>query len=158
VPVTVGLVNKGPATIDFGRSGEPITNVVVTPPTGTTIVAAPSGCSAQSGGAYRCKSGVFLQAGKPQTFQFSLRIDRVVPNATGTVVVNGGDSPVFRRDRNPANNKAQIVANATGGTGGGGLPVTGSALGTPLALGALLLAAGVTALAIGRRRQPAIGS
>lgn len=57
-----------------------------------------------------------------------MRIDQVIPDATGTVEINRppAEDPPAVDDGNPANDTAEIVTNPTAG-GGGGLPVTGTA-------------------------------
>jgi LPXTG-motif cell wall-anchored protein len=158
VTAEVGVVNKGPATVDFNRSDEPVTKLEVAIPAGTTVVGVPDGCEVRKPGArrYLCRSGSFLQVGHPETFAFSLRIDRVVANATGTVkVLTRCDCIIFLDDLNHANNTAKILVNPTGGGGGGGgLPITGTPTGAVAAAGALLLAAGGAGLWFARRRRP----
>ncbi|MFG2056512.1 LPXTG cell wall anchor domain-containing protein [Micromonospora sp. NPDC048930] len=172
VRAVVGVRNNGPATVDHVRSGSDVTFVDVTVPTGTTAVHVPWDCvpfkgdgtkfddSAGKPGAakYRCFAGPILFAGEMIDHPFGLRIDKVVPNATGSVQINveckceGG----FKDDLKPANDIAKIVVNATGdgGQGGGGtLPITGSSTGLIAAIGALLLAAGAGGYVVARRRR-----
>jgi LPXTG-motif cell wall-anchored protein len=168
VTATVGLRNDGPATLDFGRSGEPVTRIRITVPAGTTAVAVPEACAPMNGedidwdhagkpgaGAYWCSSDWFVAAGETQTVEIGLRIDTVVPDAAGTVKINGPCScPIFTDDLDPANDTAQLVVNPAGGAGGGGgLPVTGTVTASLVAAGVLLLAGGVAGFVIARRRR-----
>lgn len=89
-------------------------------------------------------------AGEHYRYPFHLRIDKVVPNATGAVRVKLAGDP------NSSNDSAVIVINPTGdgGPGGGdGLPITGPRTGLIAGLGALLLAAGLATYAAAGRRN-----
>jgi hypothetical protein len=124
VPAVVGLVNRGPATVEQTVDSQPVTTVKVSAPIGTTVVGVPPGCfrepysewdprSNEPGArTYYCDSSTFLLAGRRETFEFSLRIDRVVPNATGTAQVNPACAcPVFPGDTKPSNDTAKIRVN-----------------------------------------------
>lgn len=124
VRAVVGLVNRGPATVEQTVDTQPVTTVKVSVPAGTTVVGVPPGCfrepysewdprSNEPGArTYYCDSSTFLLAGRRETFAFSLRIDRVLPNATGTAQVNPVcECPVFRGDTKPANDTAKIRVN-----------------------------------------------
>ncbi|MEE6258299.1 LPXTG cell wall anchor domain-containing protein [Plantactinospora sonchi] len=167
VKVTVGVDNPGPATADASRSGIGVTNLRFTLPTGTSAVAVPNDCVGRKGddwgqhgkphgSLYRCDTVELLKSGERQTFEFTLRIDEVVANATGKVEINypceceGRDS-----DADKSNDTAKILVNATEGGGGAGegLPVTGTATGLIAAGGAALLAAGVVGFVLARRRR-----
>jgi hypothetical protein len=170
VTATVGVTNKGPATVDSGRSGEPFNLIDVRVPPGTTAVAVPPACAPVVGddvrpdragepGArrYVCETGTFLLVGQTLGMDFRLRVDTATANATGTVQVNAG--PLS--DPNPANDTAKIVVNPTsaggGGAGGGtdddGLPITGAPVTTLVTVGLLLLVGGGAAVLAGRRRR-----
>ncbi|WP_405091892.1 LPXTG cell wall anchor domain-containing protein [Micromonospora sp. NBC_01392] len=175
VKATVGVRNNGPATLDFGRSGSPVTKIDVTVPTGTTAVEVPDNCMPLNGNdgdwqepgtpgakAYRCYPDIFIQAGEEQTVELGLRIDKVVPNATGAVVINAKcECEGFQDDTNKANDAAKLVVNAApaggdggqGGGDGGTLPITGSSTGLIAGIGALLLAAGFGGYVVARRRK-----
>jgi hypothetical protein len=162
VTATVGVRNAGPATLDFGRAGESVARIKVSVPAGTTVVSAPERCE-KRGADYFCDGSTLLVAGKSETYDFGLRIDRVVADATGAVVVNEPcECSQFSKDLNPANNKAAIVLNGTGagggaggGTGGegGGLPVTGPVGAAVGGTGLALLVAGAAGVMIARRRR-----
>ncbi|OKI67866.1 LPXTG cell wall anchor domain-containing protein [Micromonospora sp. CB01531] len=174
VEALLGVRNNGPATLDRNRVGSDITFVDVTVPTGTTAIDVPWDCvpfqgdgtkfddaAGKPGAAkYRCFTGPVLFAGETMETPFRFRIDKVVPNATGSVQINaeckcdGG----FKDDLNPANDLAKIVVNAAGGAGGGEsdggtLPITGSSTGLIAGIGALLLAAGAGGYVMARRRK-----
>ena len=175
VTATVGVTNKGPATIDPGRIGEPFTRIEVRVPPGTTAVAVPPDCvpvvgndfqfdrAGQPGASrYVCDAGTFLAAGQTRTMDIRLRIDTVTANATGTVRVNAPCPCTGRtRDVKPANDVAKILVNpaSTGGGGGGGgaddggLPITGSPTTTLVTVGLLLLVGGFAAVLATRRRR-----
>ncbi|SCE71692.1 LPXTG-motif cell wall anchor domain-containing protein [Micromonospora purpureochromogenes] len=172
VHATIGVKNNGPAALDFSRGGSPVTKIDVTVPAGTTAVEVPEVCvpfdgergdweNAGKAGAkaYRCWPDVFIGLDEEQTVEFGLRIDKVVPNAAGTVTINakceceGG----LDADLNKANDTAKLLVNATGGNGGGGdggtLPITGESTALVAGIGGLLLAAGVGGYVVARRRK-----
>jgi LPXTG-motif cell wall-anchored protein len=177
VTATVGVRNNGPAALDFGRVGSPVTKTDVTIPTGTTAVEVPENCVPLKGDdadweqagkpgakAYRCYPAIFIGVGEEQTVEIGLRIDKVVPNATGTVTINAKcECEGFQNDTNPANDTAKLVVNAVPGNGDGGagggegdggtLPITGTATGLIAGIGALLLVAGVGGYVVARRRK-----
>jgi LPXTG-motif cell wall-anchored protein len=169
VKVTVGVGNNGPATLDFGRSGSPVTKVDVAIPNGTTAVAVPNVCQPRKADgegdweksgepghrSYRCYPDTFLPVGEQQTFEFELRIDKVIVDAAGSVTINakctcGGG---LDADLDPSNDVAKLLVNPGEGGGGGGLPVTGAATGIVAGVGGLLLAAGAVGFVLARRRR-----
>jgi hypothetical protein len=142
VTAQVGLRNNGPATIDMsglfdlgsGTPSQPVPGyaalVVVTPPKGTTVVSAPKGCAASTGGgfyddasapfragaeSYRCPALPLFLTGRSQTFAFGLRITAIVAGAAGQVAVPIERGPceclIFDRagDLNKANDTAPIM-------------------------------------------------
>lgn len=174
VKAAIGVANNGPATIANERSGSPATLVDLVPPPGTTVVGVPERCAPLTAdgadwndedltGAdrYRCLPDITLIAGEKELFEFTLRIDTVVPDAAGTVEVNvpcacDGSFP-RDKDLNPANDKAKLVVNPTGGGAGGGegggLPVTGTPIGLIIGVGALLVLTGMGGYLVARRRR-----
>ena len=90
---------------------------------------------------------------------FGLRIDEVMPNATGTVTINAKcECEGIAGDLDPSNDVAKIVINPTGGTGGGegddpGLPLTGAATTSLIAVGVALVLAGAVGFVVARRRR-----
>jgi LPXTG-motif cell wall-anchored protein len=91
------------------------------------------------------------------TVDFGLRIDEVVPDATGTisldVVTRWGNDP------KKGNNTAKLIVNPAGGTDatppaddGGSLPITGAPTAPLVGVGAALLVGGAGLLVVRRRR------
>jgi hypothetical protein len=169
VTATVGARNSGPATIDYSNGGDAVAWIDVAVPQGTTVVTVPDGCRTVSDGdeddeedtgkpgakQYLCLSDVLFAANTSQTFAFGLRIDTVIPDATGKIVLKDEASgyPGYH-DGSPANNTASLVVNGTDDGGqGGGLPVTGPAGAAMAGAGLLLLVGGGFGLALARRRR-----
>jgi LPXTG-motif cell wall-anchored protein len=162
VTATVGTKNVGKAY--FYDYPEPGANVTVTAPAGTTVVGTPEGCQ-KSGTAYLCTATTSpLAVDKAVTWPFRLRIDKA-GTLTGKVEVT-----VDISDRNAANDKAGLVVTTsaagggnpgspgaggdTGGQGGGGsLPITGANAAVIGVAGGLLIAGGVVAYLLTRRRK-----
>ncbi|WP_308290964.1 LPXTG cell wall anchor domain-containing protein [Micromonospora sp. RL09-050-HVF-A] len=183
VNATIGVRNDGPASLDFSRSGTPVTKVDVVVPTGTTAVEVPDTCMPFDDGdadwseagtpgakAYRCLPDTYLAVNEKQTFSFDLRIDKVVPDAAGTVTINAKCAcDGFTEDTNAANDVTKLLVNATGPDGGtdgpgggdggagagdgGPLPITGSSTALVGGVGALLLVAGAAGYLVARRRR-----
>ncbi|MEV4117552.1 LPXTG cell wall anchor domain-containing protein [Micromonospora sp. NPDC049645] len=174
VTATLGVRNDGPAALDFGRMGSPVTKIDIAVPEGTTAVEVPDFCAPLNGdeqdwenagtpGAklYRCYPDIFIGVGEEQTVDIDFRIDKVIANAAGTVTINAKcECEGFTEDLKPANDVAKILVNAAGGTGGGGgdedggsLPITGQSTGLIAGLGALLLVAGVGGYLVAKRRR-----
>lgn len=171
VPVTVGVRNAGPATLDWSRSDEPASVVVVTPPTGTSVTKIPEGCEKATDDADKTKKGVtqYVCVGSPLfpvntslSWTFELKVNKAGSNALGSVEVNPPcECARFAKDVNKANNTADIVLNPTGGGGaagstggqGGGLPITGPQTALFGGAGAVLVAAGVAGFLFARRRR-----
>ncbi|WFE37746.1 LPXTG cell wall anchor domain-containing protein [Micromonospora sp. WMMD998] len=177
VKAPFGLRNNGPATLDYNRAGSSVTYLSFDVPQGTTAVAVPENCITRNGDQwgepgepgqrhYFCYFDSVLKAGDSAMLDFSLRIDKVIANATGPVKINvtcqcdGG----FTRDLKPANDTAEVVVNAApGGEGGhagggqegdgGSLPITGSNTALIAGVGVLLLAAGFGGYVVSRRRK-----
>ena len=161
VTAEVGVRNDGPATLDFGRSGESVAWIKVGVPAGATVVSVPEGCD-KDGAIYNCFTGTLLPASERQVFDFGLRIDRVVADAGGKVVVNEPcECSQFAKDLDMSNNTSEIVINGTGAGGpdagdggqGGGLPVTGPVGAAVAGAGLLLLVAGGAGVLVARRRR-----
>jgi hypothetical protein len=172
VVATVGEKNNGPASIDRGRQGSNVTRVHVVIPPGTTAVTVPHAClpEAENGKIdgqhpglagqprYVCDGeALFLGVGESETFQLTLRIDQVIPDAAGTasiLVQCACDELPLSLDRDHSNNVAQILVNPTV-TGGNGvaLPATGNRVGLIVGLGGLMLLLGVVTVVLARRRR-----
>lgn len=172
VRATIGFHNNGPATLDYRRRDMPVTYLEVNIPQGTTAVGVPDSCAplrgselgewGEPGGArYHCYASTISKVGEQQTFDFTLRIDEVIADASAAAKINvpchceGG----FYDDIQPANDEAAILVNATGDTGGGGggadpsLPITGDSTLRVAGLGGLLLATGAAGFLVARRRR-----
>lgn len=123
VTANVTFANHGPGWVN-NDVGKPIGNFEVTIPKGASVTKVPDSCLPDGTARYHC----FTQlnwAGENTTvaYPFTLRIDKVVPGATGTIAFIKGQhrSGTLPFDHNPANNTAKIVLNAGapgGGTGG----------------------------------------
>lgn len=128
VSITVGVRNNGPGRMDF-RWGDADNSgtFVVTPPAGTTITGAPGAgeqgdpgplwnCTPGKAGAksYTCDiASTDFRPGDSVTQEFTVRIDRVVPDATGSVrAVENPEYP--NRDDDASNDTAAITVKATG--------------------------------------------
>ncbi len=167
VPVKIGVKNNGPATVWNAGGREAINVPLVTIPDGTTAVGVPANCAPGTAdgsngplgkaGAhqYVCFDTTLAKAGETVWFAFTLRIDRVIDNATGSVVLYGPaehERNQWTGDTNQSNDTASILINPTGGTGGG-LPVTGVRTGLIAAAGIGLLAFGLGLRILARRRR-----
>ncbi|MFI6937438.1 hypothetical protein [Streptomyces sp. NPDC050287] len=193
VSITVGVRNNGPGRMGFRwMDADNSGTFVVTPPAGTTITGAPGpgeqgdpgplwNCTPGKAGAksYTCDIGsTDFGPGDFVTQEFTVRIDRVVPGARGTV--RAVESPKYpNRDENAANDTAAIAVKANGSatsspsatataspsgsgagtrsgtTTGGGLAATG-ADGVLLRAGTavLLVAGGALVFLAARRSRP----
>jgi hypothetical protein len=168
VAVTVGVANVGPATLDWGHSGEPAAAVVVTPPTGTTVAKLPEGCRVNDLNPtskvkqYLCLSSPIFPVGTSVTWTFGFKVNKASDNARGSVEVNPACAcEIFSKDINKSNDTAAIVLNPVGGGGaaggqnssGGGLAITGPQTAVYGGAGAVLVAAGVAGFLLARRRR-----
>ncbi|MFI7405441.1 hypothetical protein ACIBW9_34035 [Streptomyces sp. NPDC049541] len=128
VSITVGVRNNGPGRMDFRwMDADNSGTFVVTPPAGTTITGAPGpgeqgdpgplwNCTPRKAGAksYTCSIGsTDFRPGDSVTQEFTVRIDRIVPGARGSVkAVENPEYP--NRDDDAANDTAAITVKATG--------------------------------------------
>ncbi len=162
VPVTIGLKNLGPARIGlFDGVADAVT---VTVPKGTTAVTVPDECLPKANGepygdpgepgaaVYQCftdKTNV-IEVGQTYTWELGLRID-VAGETVGTVSVDR------REHANRDNDTAKLVVNPAngmgGGTGDGGLPVTGSNAAVLGSAGAAMVLLGAFGYVVARRRR-----
>ncbi|GIF69112.1 hypothetical protein Ais01nite_71470 [Asanoa ishikariensis] len=167
VTVTPTLKNLGPADLETNFEEPKTPALRITIPEGTTVTDATWDCAPYSAGGtwppdedawgkagareYGCMVwDVF--AGDSYGYDFRLKIDRVVSDATGTITAKIDGDP------NAANDVAQIVINGTGAGGGGGdddggLPVTGPQATLIASAGVLLVGAGVAGFIVARRRR-----
>ncbi|CAL9450900.1 hypothetical protein [Streptomyces sp. enrichment culture] len=125
--VTVGLTfqNKGPGWVANLRSGDPVGSVDFVVPRGATVTRAPGNCFGLTldgdwyegpAGAprYRCELPMWVGEKQTVTFPFTLRVDTVVPDATGTLTLRGGWGEARPTDPEPKNDTAKLVLNAAG--------------------------------------------
>jgi hypothetical protein len=113
VEAEVGVRNDGPATLDFSRSGTAPARVVVTPPAGTSIVEA-DGCYRFTSTAATCGTEYRLKVGEVKTWKLGLRIDRSVPGAAGSVVVNSECTcDGYFGDTDKSNNNTALTVSAS---------------------------------------------
>jgi hypothetical protein len=113
------FVNNGPAWVGDVTSGDPLVAIDFYLPEGTTATSVPRTCrtTRAPGDApgvvhYICTLPTWTTPDLDVSFPFGLRIDRVVPDATGRVVARayaGGASLAF--DPDSTNNSAEVVVN-----------------------------------------------
>jgi hypothetical protein len=109
VTATVTFVDQGPGWFANMGSGEAVGTIGVAVPPGTTVVSVPEGCRAW-GSAYICELPYWVLPGHPIAFPFGLRVDRVVPDATGAITLQTLPH-VSAYDPAPENGRAQLVIN-----------------------------------------------
>ncbi|MFD5792380.1 hypothetical protein ACFWIO_02400 [Streptomyces diastatochromogenes] len=118
--VTAGFrfVNRGPAWVGNVASGDPVAVIDYYLPEGTTATSVPDTChnAWTSGddpaiGHYACTLPLWAKPDLKVSFPFQLRIDRVVPDATGHVVVHPHSDTSSTFDPNSKNNSAKVVIN-----------------------------------------------
>ncbi|MFJ6561549.1 hypothetical protein ACIQMV_17085 [Streptomyces sp. NPDC091412] len=112
VTATIGFRNLGPAWFANIGSGDPVGTVTLAVPAGTTVVSAPENCRAEGSGTYRCELRHWATPEDRIQFPFELRIDRVIPNATGAVTLHTSARQA-QHDPQPDNAYAELVVNAT---------------------------------------------
>jgi hypothetical protein len=116
VKVAAGVRNNGPGGFHWLQASPARGKVVVTIPPGTSVVSAQGLCKPETEAKVRyvCDIPSRFAAGDSFSWPFNLRIDQVVPDATGTIAVD------FDGDLATANDTAQLVINpaptAPGGT------------------------------------------
>jgi len=121
--VTAGFrfVNRGPAWVADVASGDPVPAIDYYLPPGTTATSVPSTCHTASPSAddptvphYVCTLPTWTRPDLKVDFPFQLRVDQVVPDATGRVTVRPYDgSSAFAFDPDTNNNSAKVVVNPT---------------------------------------------
>jgi hypothetical protein len=128
VSITLGVRNNGPGRMNFRwMDADNSGTFVVTPPAGTTITGAPGpgeqgdpgplwSCTPGKAGAksYTCDiANTDFGPGDSVTQEFTVRIDRVVPGARGSVrAVENPEYP--NRDDDASNDTTAIAVKATG--------------------------------------------
>ncbi len=118
--------NNGPAWFGQLGSGDPVAKVRLIVPQGAKVTGVPSGCSPRTlvGGYYENRTGAprydcalpyWVLEDTRRTFAFSVRVDTVVPGATGAVSIHPaygefGEYP-FDFDPDRTNNAAVLTVN-----------------------------------------------
>lgn len=118
VTTAIRFTNDGPAWVGNVGSGDPVAVIDFYLPEGTTATSVPDTCETAwtSGddptiGHYACSLSMWAKPDLDVSYPFQLRIDRVVPDATGHVIVHPhADKPVVF-DPNSANNTADVIVN-----------------------------------------------
>lgn len=175
VPARVGFVNNGPGTLYQWHFDNVDPSTHVTVPAGLKAVEVDEACLPYSadedeessddadvtGAAqYLCfPDSDSTKAGARELFDFTFALGAKAGNAVGSVAINQDDLPTADRiDRNARNDAAKIAVTVTGpaaagGTGGGGLAVTGANTALVAGAGALLVLAGAIGVLLFRRRR-----
>ncbi|GAA4914710.1 hypothetical protein ACFPM3_22600 [Streptomyces coeruleoprunus] len=125
--VTAALTfrNKGPAWVANLGSGEPVGVLDFVVPRGATVVEVPENCSGRTldgdwyeepTGAprYQCRLPLWVGEKQTVTFPLKLRVDTVVPDATGTLRLLPGWGEARPVDPDTRNNEAKVVLNPAG--------------------------------------------
>ncbi|MFF4243603.1 hypothetical protein ACFYY2_03905 [Streptomyces sp. NPDC001822] len=118
--------NNGPAWLGNLGSGDPVAEVRLIVPEGSKVTGVPSGCYPRTLGGgyypnqtgaprYDCELRYWVLEDTRRTFTFSVRIDTVVPGASGAVSIHPayGEFGAFPFDFDPdlTNNKAALTVN-----------------------------------------------
>jgi hypothetical protein len=117
--LTFRMTNHGPATI-FYRSGDSL-GVKVTIPPGTTVVGSSANCwpsvssdpTVAAHGPYSCAASYLVPNGQVSTFTITVRMDKVIAHAKGSVAMDWSPQPGWRPpfDTNPRNDSAALTLN-----------------------------------------------
>ncbi|MEU3527955.1 hypothetical protein AB0E62_29510 [Streptomyces sp. NPDC038707] len=111
------FANHGPAWAGNVGSGDPIAVIDFSLPEGTTATSVPDTChTAGSSGSpavahYACTLPTWAKPDLDVSFPFQLRVDRVVPDATGRVVARPEYGTSFAFDPDSGNNSATVTVN-----------------------------------------------
>ncbi|MFH9403800.1 hypothetical protein ACH4JS_29190 [Streptomyces sp. NPDC017638] len=104
------FTNQGPAWVGNVNSGDPVAVLDFYLPEGTTATSVPDTCDG-AGGHYACTLPMWTKPDLDVSFPFRLRIDRVVPDATGRVVARPDYGTSFAFDPDTGNNSAEVTVN-----------------------------------------------
>ncbi|MGW1590314.1 hypothetical protein [Streptomyces sp. NPDC002386] len=125
VPLVVKFTNAGPGWV-LREIGAGATRVRVKMPAGTSVTKTDGFCKSLGSGTYECGTAqAWINEGGGATYRFTLRIDKAVTGARGSVALAGQPRPF---DTHKADDTADIVLDATGAgspTGGGSTSATG---------------------------------
>ncbi|GAA2292377.1 hypothetical protein OKJ48_29055 [Streptomyces kunmingensis] len=122
VTASLRFRNAGPAWVANLGSGDPVAEVALVVPRGSTVTAYPEEChpTTLDGGyfegttgapRYACSTPMWVAPDAVRDFAFSLHVDKVVRNATGAVTVRPAYGDSFPFDPRPGNNTAKVVLN-----------------------------------------------
>ncbi|MFF7472726.1 hypothetical protein [Streptomyces sp. NPDC008092] len=110
--------NHGPAWVGNVSSGDPVAVIDYYLPEGTTATSVPATCHSAwtSGddpaiGHYACTLPLWAKPDLAVGFPFQLRIDRVVPDATGRVIAHPHSDTSLTFDPDSENNSAEVIVN-----------------------------------------------
>ncbi|MET7662419.1 hypothetical protein ACFVY1_14165 [Streptomyces sp. NPDC058293] len=97
-------------------AGEPVATIDVRLPEGTTVTGKPAGCDATGTNLYTCRTPILLWEKARSTFDFTLRVDRVVDGGAKGSVATRNDDPELRIsafDPKLANNAAEFTISGS---------------------------------------------
>lgn len=115
VTLTAKFTNTGPAWV-LTREGDPLVEVLITPPAGTSVVKPDGFCEAK-GKALACgTSQRWVDEDGGETYKIKLKIDKEVAGAKGSVALSDEARPF---DPDKTNDKAEISLDVTSGGSGG---------------------------------------
>ncbi|MFF2326645.1 MULTISPECIES: hypothetical protein [unclassified Streptomyces] len=116
VTARIGVKNRGPAWVASLGAGASVATLDVRIPEGTTVTGTPGNCYATGTNRYTCWTPILLWEKARSTFDFTLRVDRVVKGGATGSVATLNDDPELRIsafDPQLANNTAEFTV--TGG-------------------------------------------
>ncbi|GHI52393.1 CARDB domain-containing protein [Streptomyces rubradiris] len=105
------FTNGGPAWVGNVSSGDPVAVIDFYLPEGTTATSVPDTCNAAGSSHYACTLPMWAKPGLDVSFPFQLRVDRVVPDATGRVVARPDYGTSFAFDPDSGNNSTTVTVN-----------------------------------------------
>jgi hypothetical protein len=116
VTARVGVKNNGPAWVASLGAGASVATLDVRLPEGTTVTHAPDSCYERGVGLYTCQTPILLWEKARSTFDFTLRVDRIVEGGAKGSVATVNDNPELRItafDPQLANNKAEFTISGS---------------------------------------------
>ncbi|MFI9424348.1 hypothetical protein ACIG54_12400 [Streptomyces achromogenes] len=105
------FTNGGPAWVGNVSSGDPVAVLDFYLPEGTTATSVPDTCLAAGSSRYTCTLPMWAKPDLDVSFPFQLRVDRVVPDATGRVVARPDYGTSFAFDPDSGNNSTTVTVN-----------------------------------------------
>ncbi|ROQ67833.1 hypothetical protein EDD93_2279 [Streptomyces sp. 840.1] len=123
VTLEADFVNAGPAWVAYEELRPVVSRVLVKLPAGTTVTKAYSHCDKTGALSYSCRPTsagyTFVRENTTESFPFTLRVDKVVPGAKGSVALETKSRPYDTNKKNDATTFTFDVPGS-GSTGGGG--------------------------------------